>query len=45
MSRPVKEFALLGQNQTTGVTMERHKLCATDHGEAMPEVSNWRWTS
>jgi xylulose-5-phosphate/fructose-6-phosphate phosphoketolase len=26
-------------------TMERHKLYVSEHGEDMPEVSNWRWTS
>jgi xylulose-5-phosphate/fructose-6-phosphate phosphoketolase len=26
-------------------TMERHKLYVREHGEDMPEVKNWRWTS
>jgi xylulose-5-phosphate/fructose-6-phosphate phosphoketolase len=26
-------------------TIERHKLYVSEHGEDMPEVSNWRWTS
>jgi xylulose-5-phosphate/fructose-6-phosphate phosphoketolase len=26
-------------------TMERHKLYVSEHGEDMPEVRNWRWTS
>ena len=26
-------------------TMERHKLYVSEHGEDMPEVQNWRWTS
>jgi xylulose-5-phosphate/fructose-6-phosphate phosphoketolase len=25
-------------------TMERHKLYVSEHGEDMPEVSDWRWT-
>ena len=25
--------------------MERHKLYVSEHGEDMPEVQNWRWTS
>ena len=26
-------------------TMEHHKLYVSEHGEDMPEVRNWRWTS
>jgi xylulose-5-phosphate/fructose-6-phosphate phosphoketolase len=26
-------------------TMERHKLFVSEHGQDMPEVRNWRWTS
>jgi xylulose-5-phosphate/fructose-6-phosphate phosphoketolase len=26
-------------------TMERHKRYVSEHGEDMPEVQNWRWTS
>jgi xylulose-5-phosphate/fructose-6-phosphate phosphoketolase len=26
-------------------TMERHKLYVSEHGEDMPEVKNWRWSS
>jgi xylulose-5-phosphate/fructose-6-phosphate phosphoketolase len=26
-------------------TMERHKLYVSEHGEDMPEVTEWRWTS
>jgi xylulose-5-phosphate/fructose-6-phosphate phosphoketolase len=26
-------------------TMERHKLFVSEHGEDMPEVQDWRWTS
>jgi xylulose-5-phosphate/fructose-6-phosphate phosphoketolase len=26
-------------------TMERHKLYVSEHGEDMPEVQNWRWSS
>jgi xylulose-5-phosphate/fructose-6-phosphate phosphoketolase len=26
-------------------TMERHKLYVSEHGEDLPEVRNWRWTS
>jgi xylulose-5-phosphate/fructose-6-phosphate phosphoketolase len=26
-------------------SMERHKLYVTEHGENMPQVKNWRWTS
>jgi xylulose-5-phosphate/fructose-6-phosphate phosphoketolase len=26
-------------------TMERHKLYVSEHGEDMPEVRNWRWTT
>jgi xylulose-5-phosphate/fructose-6-phosphate phosphoketolase len=26
-------------------TMERHKLYVSEHGEDMPEVKHWRWTS
>ena len=26
-------------------TMERHKLYVSEHGEDLPEVQNWRWTS
>jgi len=26
-------------------TMERHKLHVSEHGEDMPEVRQWRWTS
>jgi xylulose-5-phosphate/fructose-6-phosphate phosphoketolase len=26
-------------------TMERHKLHVSEHGEDMPEVKNWSWTS
>ena len=29
----------------TGRTMERHKLYVSEHGDDMPEVQNWRWTS
>ena len=29
----------------TGATMERHKLYVSEHGEDMPEVQNWRWSS
>jgi xylulose-5-phosphate/fructose-6-phosphate phosphoketolase len=24
--------------------MERHKLYVTEHGEDMPEVSEWKWS-
>ncbi len=26
-------------------TMEKHKLYLIEHGEDMPEVAQWRWTS
>jgi len=25
--------------------MEKHKLYLIEHGEDMPEVAQWRWTS
>jgi xylulose-5-phosphate/fructose-6-phosphate phosphoketolase len=31
-------------SQQFSETMQRHKLYVSEHGEDLPEVSNWKWT-